>query len=644
MFTIRLDMRLPRAARTLASFDSPCSFIAGLVVLASTLASVPIASAQNRLDPVVVSGTREPERASRSTADIVVIDAETIRRSMADSVEDLLRREAGMQVTRTGGPGQTAGFFIRGSSTSSTLVLVDGVRIGSATLGQAEFEALNLAQIDRIEVLRGPASSLYGADALGGVVQIFTKKGEGEPRLHAGVALGGERSRKGDAGVSGSTGAFDYAATLARESSRGVSAIRPNDAFGYYNPDRDGYSRNSGNVRLGYTPMVGHRIGLAYTETRLHAQFDSADFNPPFFAPDSSPDFRNRLTTRVGAVDYRGVFTPLYTTTVQLGHSTDDLTSGGTSPTRFKTDREQATWQNAFHFGPDSQVLLAYEHLREKADATQVFSQALKRHNNGFVVGYSGRFGAHDLQADVRSDANSAYGHSTTGRLGYAFHITPQLKLRALAGTSFRAPTFNDLAYPFFGVPTIRPERGRSVELGAEWQADGTSASATLYRNRVRQLIGYDPDPTGTRCPPFYFGCAANVSRAVLQGATIAATRRFGNLDLRATVDFLDATDAATHVRLPRRAAHQETLSADWNFDTWRVGAALLDIGSRPDGGLVLGGYGVLDLRATWRFLPQWQLEAKLANALDHRVEPVRDYAGLGRQAWLGVRFDGVGF
>ena len=166
-----------------------------------------------------------------STSDIVVIDAETIRNTSADSLEDLIRRSTGMQLARNGGPGQSTGFFIRGASTNSTVVLVDGVRVGSATLGQAEFEALSLAQIEHIEVLRGPASSLYGADAVGGVVQIFTRRGDGPTRFSAAAEVGGYGSRHGDIGASGSAAGFDYAASLGRDSSHGVSAIAPGSAI-----------------------------------------------------------------------------------------------------------------------------------------------------------------------------------------------------------------------------------------------------------------------------------------------------------------------------------------------------------------------------------------------------------------------------
>ena len=598
------------------------------------------AHAQAPLDPVIVTGTREPQPLSRSTADVVVIDADTIRASSADSVADLLRREAGVQITRTGGPGQNAGYLIRGTGTNSTVVLVDGVRIGSASLGQAEFEALSLAQIDHVEVLRGPASSLYGADAVGGVVQIFTRRGDGTTRVTGGVALGGYRSREVELGISGSSGGFDYAATAGRESSRGVSALRPNARFGGFNPDDDGYGLNFGNLKLGYTPAAGHRIGINLIETGLNAQYDACEFDASFNC-DPSPDFRDHLRTQLASLDYRGEISTLWTTQARLSQSIDDANSGGTTLSHFKTQRSQATWQNALHLGADQQLVLAYEYLHETVDA-DVFTGQPKRSNNALVAGYSGRFGASGLEASLRYDHNTVYGSNTTGSVGYSVDVLPSLKLRALAGTTFRAPTFNDLYYPGFGIATIQPERGRSVEIGAEWHAGGTSASATVYRNRVRDLIGFDPDPNGTDCPPGYFGCAANTSRARLQGATLAATQRFGDVTLRGGIDLLDAKDADTGVRLPRRAAHQEHLAADYDPGPWGAGAAVLGVGSRPDGAVVLGGYALVDLRAYWRFAPQWRVEAKLLNALDHRVEPVRDYQGLGRQAWVVIRYDGA--
>ena len=198
----------PRAPRAALSRFSHVLFSTLAAVLAAT--SLATAQAQTRLPPVTVIASREALPLHQVTSDVVVIDEKRIRESTADSIEDLLRREAGVQLSRSGGPGHAAGILLRGASTSSTLVLIDGVRVGSATLAQVEFEAISLTQIERIEVLRGPGSSLYGADAVGGVVLITTRRGEGPASLSGRVAFGEYGSREADVSISGAGDGFDY--------------------------------------------------------------------------------------------------------------------------------------------------------------------------------------------------------------------------------------------------------------------------------------------------------------------------------------------------------------------------------------------------------------------------------------------------
>lgn len=614
---------------------------AAVAACLAALLSLNASAADGDAQTVVVTGTREPTPLSQIAADVVVIDADTIRASTADSIEDLLRREAGMQLSRSGGPGQSAGVFIRGAAAGNTLVLVDGVRVGSATLGIASLEAIGLAQVERIEVLRGPGSSLYGADAVGGVVQIFTRRGAaGDARWSAHAAAGGEHSFEGDLGVSGTaSAAIDYAAGASHASSRGVSALREGDAFGNFNPDRDGYHRSGGQLAIGVTPAAGHRIGLQAVASRLNAQFDASEFAPPDFAQDASPDFRNRQRTDQVSLDYRGAITPQFTTTAQVARQSDRLQSGGNLIDRFDTVREQATWQNAWKPVEGQQLLLAVDAMREKAQSN-AFVADVQRRNTAVVLGYAGHFGEHALQIDVRHDDNADFGGVNTGRIGWTMDLTRTLRLRALAGSTFRAPSFNDLYFPGYGVPGIQPERGRSVELGVTWASSGAQASATVYRNRVRDLIGYQPDPT--QCPddPAYaFGCASNVSRAQLQGATIDGSLQQGPWRVQAGIDFLEARDRDTGERLPRRAAHQESLRVEHDAGSWSFGGALLAVGARPDGGATLSAYQTVDLFARWRVAPQWRIEASVLNVGDRDVQPVRDYQQPGRQAWIGVRY-----
>lgn len=623
----------------LASSVVACVALGGLVV------AVAPAHADTGLDQVVVTGTAQPQPLSRIAADVQVIDAERIRNSTADSVEDLLRRDAGLQLSRNGGPGASSGLMMRGAGVGNTVVFVDGVRIGSATLGQVSFEGLSLAQIDHIEVLRGPASSLYGADAVGGVIAIFTKRGTQGLQLSAHAAAGGYGSREGDVGLRGASGSFDYALNVSGERTDGVSALRPGDQFGNYNPDRDGAERQSGQVTLGYT-VADQRIGLSHYQSRLKSQYDGSeclanctDFLNAVYS--SAADFRNKLDTRITSLDHQGRLGDV-TLNTRLSRSEDELHSGGTVIDRFFTHRDQFSTRVGWAISAQHRLVGALERQLDHAESTS-YTSNVSRQNNALVLGYSGSFGGHLLQADVRRDDNSVYGGTTTGRLGGSLQLAPSWRLRALAGTTFRAPSFNDLYYPGYGVATIAPEYGRSVELGLTWRDVDTDIAATVYRNRLRDLIAFEGDRTFCPADPaFDFGCARNVNRARLQGATLVASQRWSNLSLSGTLDFLDARDEATGTRLQRRAAHQESLSTDYRLGDWTLGASALRVGARPDGGKRLDSYTTLDLKAFWRFAPQWRLEGKVLNATNRDVEPARDYQGLGRQGWIGVRFDGT--
>jgi vitamin B12 transporter len=604
--------------------------------------SLAAASTLAQSAPVVVTGAREPAGIDRLVADIALIARDTIEASTADSVADLLRREAGIQLSRNGGPGQSTGILLRGAASVNTVVLVDGVRIGSATLGYAQLDALSLSTIERIEVLRGPGSSLYGADAVGGVVQIITRRGAPGTQLAGEAGLGGFGSRNAVLSVGGASAQWDYALTAGRERSDGVSAIRPNDAFGNHNPDKDGHSLTSGQARIGWRPAAGHRIGLTLLRTRLNAQYDASEYAPPSYAQDSSPDFRNRLATDVAALDWRGAYGPNLSATVHAAHSVDDLRSGGTLIDRFRTVRDHVTAQLAWKAGAAGELVAAIEHLQEKASSTSYVADVSRR-NDALVLALTGAASAWSWQADLRHDDNADYGGVTTARLGAGFRLAPGLKLRALGGTSFRAPSFNELYFPGYGVATLRPERGRSVELGVDWRAGTAHASATLFRNRLRSLIGYESNPANCPDPAVYnFGCARNLSQAQLQGLTLDAGHEHGDLALRGHVEWLDAKDKTTGTRLARRAAHQASASADWRLGDWTLGASVLRLGARPDGGATLAAETTLDLSATWRIAPRWTVQAKALNVIDTDIQPVRDYQGLGRQGWLLLRYQGT--
>ncbi len=607
-----------------------------------------IAALAVQAQTVVITGSREPMAPERLAADVVVIEGAVLRQTTADSLADLLRREAGIQLSRNGGPGQSSGLFIRGTASQSSLVLVDGVRVGSATLGSVAVEGISLAGVERIEVLRGPASSLYGADAVGGVVNIITRSGGTgvQAGVQAGMqadmrlAVGGYGSQEGSAGVRGVQGPLDFSLSLASERSDGVSALRPGDAFGNHNPDRDGYRLDTVQARAGLKPAAGHRVGLSLLRTKLNSQYDGSEFLPPSFVQDPSPDFRTRLVTSVAALDWRGVLASHWLASARVSRSEDDSRSGGTQTDRFRTVRQHLGAQLAWQTGGLGQLVAAVEQQRDQAGSTSYLGD-VQRRNTALALELTGNAQAFSWQADVRRDDSSDFGAVTTARAGGSWALLPGLRLRALTGSTFRAPSFNDLYFPGYGVATLQPERGQSVELGLAWRSTETEASVTVYRNRVRDLVAYESNPAN--CPPdpaYSFGCAANVNRAQLQGATLAGSHRLGAFMGRMQLDVLEARDRNTGNRLPRRAAHQGTMGLDWAAGAWSAGASLLNLGARPDGGKTLAAETTLDLQAGWRLAPTWTLQAKLLNVTDRQREPARDYQGLGRQAWLVLRHE----
>ncbi|MEK8029929.1 TonB-dependent receptor [Ideonella sp. DXS29W] len=598
-------------------------------------------------DRVVVTGAREPTAADRLAGDLVLIDSDQIRQSTADSVEDLLRRHAGVQVSRNGGPGASAGIFIRGSNVGNVLVLVDGVRVGSATLGQVEFEGLSLGAIDHIEVLRGPGSSLYGADGTGGVVQIFTRRGEGAPQGLLSIAGGSYGAAEASVSAQGRFGDIDAAASYSHEQLDGVSSLGPGDRFGNYNPDRDGMRRDTATAQIGWRPLTGHRVGVSVLTSQLDSRYDSAEYPPPDYAPDPSPDFHGKLDNHSAALDYHGTWGTAWTGGARLSTQESDLHSGGNDIDRYRTRRQQLDLQATWRPAPEHSLTLAYEGLTEKA-VSSAFGEEKQRDNDALVLAYLGSLGPVQTQLDLRRDQNSDYDEVTTGRIGGSISVAPGWRVRALAGTSFRAPSFNDLYYPGYGVPpgngafSIQPERGRSVELGVEGRGEGYDLSFTVYQNRLRDMIGYQPDRTQCPADPAYdFGCAANVSKARLQGATLGAGAQWREWQFRAGVDVVDAKNTDTGERLNRRAAHQFTLSADYTSGEWRFGASVLQVGARPDGtdGYTLPQETTLDLKARWQFAPGWAMDAKVLNATDVDREPAREYQALGRQVWIGVSY-----
>lgn len=612
------------------------------LALASAFGGLAHAQEAPTLGETVVTANRTPQALSDLVGDVSIVDRKTIERSGATGVADVLSRLPGIEITRNGGVGNTTSLFIRGAETRFTAVYLDGVRIDSQSTGGAGWEGIPLSQIDRIEVLRGPAAAVYGSDAIGGVIQLFTKRGEEGVSPYAGIGFGSRGLRKIEGGVSGKSGLFDYSFGVAHEESKGFN-VQPASKRnvvkdGYTSPDRDGYSSTSGNLKLGFQITPDQRLEATLLTSEIKAGYDASvsyRTKPPIlFRDDESTN-----TLRTAGLTWSAKWNDIYSTRVQV---TDSQSVYKTQPSFYRTETNLRGYlfQNEFRFGPHlvTATLERREDALENAPTTSSKLLSRDRAQDAISLGYGFVQGPHSLQLNVRHDRDSEFGGKTTGSAAYGYAITPSLRFTASAGTAFRVPTLYQ-RFSEYGVSTLRPESSQNVELGMNYAKDGTTAGIVVYRNRVRNLINFAGTATGCIST---FGCYANVNRATLQGATLSASQRLGDVTLRASLDVQDPKDADTGNLLARRSKRHGTLGADWRVAGWTLGAEVQSSSKRYDDAantVKLGGYTVLNLSASTQITRDLNLVARVDNAGNKDYQYARLYATAGRTAYLGLKW-----
>jgi vitamin B12 transporter len=605
--------------------------VRALVVLALSSAFPP-AHAQAPLpkaaafDPVVVTAARGAQAIADLVADVTVIGPEEIAQSGAESLATLLARQPGLEIVQNGGPGGTSGVFIRGANRQQTVVLLDGLRLESATAGAASLEAIPLDAIERIEILRGPASSLYGADAIGGVIQVFTRRGGANVAANASAGYGTHATATGSAGISGSSGPLRYALQVGGRRSDGFNAIA-NPANISWDPDRDGYASASVSASGSVEWMNDQVAGTQYFRNRLDSQFDGG----------GGHDDRTVTTLEAWQVDSRNRITPRWSWTLAAGRSSDDsVSTTAFGSFAFRTRDTQYRWQHDVAL-PAGDISVAYERREERLDAAAGFP-VTSRDTDAVVAVYRLVSGPHALQANVRHDDSSQFGGRTTGTLAWGWRFAPGWRVTASGGTAFKVPTFNDLYFPGFSNPDLVPETARNVEAGIAWNGSSgdlrVDARATAWLNRVRSLIVFQCDAAG--CAP------QNVDRATLEGVTLALDASLRDTTLKASVDVQSPTDDATGHLLPRRARTHGVLSARHRSGAFVFGAEVVASSERYDDAANtrrMGGYAVVNLLGEWRAGRGVTLFIRGDNVLDRDYELAADYDTGGAQWFAGLRW-----
>ncbi len=585
---------------------------------------------------VVVTATRIATPIEDVASSITLIDAADIDARQQRSLPDVLRDVPGLNLVQTGGEGGQTSVFMRGSNSNHTKVLVDGIDVSdpSSPNGAFDFGKFNSSDIARIEVLRGPQSGLYGSDAIGGVINIITKSGEGPPTLSAEVEGGSFDTFNQSATVSGSEDDFHYRASLAHLHA-GATPVTPLDLLAPGETRNDDYFDNvTASTKLGYDVTENFDLGFAgrYSNSLSHITGDA--FDPVTFASFPAPsqtridtlsyDARGTAHLVLGGIDQTIGLSYSSTVTSDMDPNNGSIPSSG--------DRIKLDWQGHVAIADGETVVLGAETGR---DAIHVPISAGITTNAGFgelqssLPGLIEGVDFYD-SASVRYDDNSRYGSKTT------WHVAPVLalaatdtRLHASYGTGFKAPSLEQLfesfpAFFFFANPNLKPETSAGYDVGLDQTLFGVTGGVTWFHNNIKNLIETDP---------VTFSTDVNIGRARTQGfETYLAWQPLDTLKLRADYTYTEAEDADLHQELVRRPKNKVSGDARWQaMDALSLDASLLYVGSWIDGSrdfsvsrLDAHPYWTADLAASYALTDTLALTGRVNNLFDkHYVNPV---------------------
>ena len=606
---------------------------------------------------LVTTPTRKSENQKNIIANTTVITEEEIEQAGLSSLSELLQKQSGIEISNLGGPGKVSSINIRGTSSTHSIILLDGMRIGASTSGMTAIENLPLSQIEKIEIVRGPASSLYGQDGIGGVIQIFTKKGREGFHPYLNIGYGRYQTKQLNAGISGGNKTTSYALNISGTNTDGFSAFVPDSskASNTQNLDKDKYKNRSISSTLSYNLNKDYKIDLQYFLTTGRNMFDNRFAN-------SSPDqnYRDKSKQEVYAMKTTGQINKLWESSIKIGKSTDlysaqqhyNMDTFVYDPDvvdLYETTQYQMTWQNNIKLNKGSLVML-YDFLQEKIDTTDLYDKT-KRTNNGFVLGYNIEYNQNTLQTSLRKDLNSQYNNETTGNIGYAYQINPQWKISSSFGTAFVAPSFNHLYSSVdswaLGNPDLKPEKSKNIEGSIKYQDNSKSFSLTAYQNAIKDFIIYEAIAENSRTN------TQNLNEAKIQGVTLTGDQSFEHIQLKGSLTAESPKNKDTNKYLPRRAKLYGNLSINYYIQEWIFGIEQIGSGSRYDdkaNNNKIEGYMITNLIANFALNEKTTINFRLDNAFDKAYALAYEgsqssstgyiYQTPGRSLYTNLRYD----
>ncbi len=608
-------------------------FLPGTVIMILAVTDVTADSIQQNNHhfekPIIVTAARTAQSADASLASVTVITREDIERQQSRSIQDLLRGVTGVSIMNHGGPGKSTFVQMRGTESDHIMVMIDGIRVGSVTSGTTAFENIPLEQIERIEIVRGPRSSLYGSEAIGGVIQIFTRKGSGGSGFSPSFSFGGGSygTLNGSVGLSGSSGPGWFNLTASGIGTQGFNACTGSDTAGCFTvePDRDGYRNVAGSARAGYRFENGLEFDANFMHSAGRAHFDGS--------------FVNVSETLQQVFGGSARYSPLDFWRVNLtaGRSREDSDNflERLFMSRFDTTRDTVSLQNDFTLNPNHQLTVGMDYLHDHIDSSEVFTKT-SRANWGAFSQYLATIDRHRAQLSLRYDDNQQFGSWVTGGAGWGYTITDRISLTANFGSAFKAPTFNELYFPGFSNPDLRPEESRSFEFGARGNMAWGKWSLNVYDTRIDNMIAFDAN----------IFAPANISQARIRGLEAVLSTTIRGWLLNGNLTFLDpenrSADASRGNILPRRAEQSFRLDIDREFGKYRVGAMFLAEGERFDdlgNTRKLDSYVKFDLRAEYVLSKHWRLQGRIENLFDKHYETAAFFNQPGRNFFAMIRY-----
>ena len=605
-----------------------------LLLVLSTNVLAKEAKESSFTEETIVSATRSEKNLHEVLASADVIHADQIQLQKPLDLGDVFEREAGLDITRNGGAGAVTSLSTRGTNAAHTLVLIDGLRISSATLGSTQFQLIDPEMLSRVEIVRGSQSVLYGSDAIGGLIQLFTIPDDDSDHRYLTLSGGSHSMRRSAAGLRGSKAAWHYSAALSSLASAGIDRLTNDDGN---NADTDAWKNKNANAYLGYDLNENTELSAVHLQAEARNEYDSA------FSPDSSPyDISSVAATQV---KLKSTINSIVSSSLSAGISEDKndnrdkLIAGSLS--FFNTKRETLYWQNNVLFSNALHITAGLNHTRESIDTSTRYtdenSQAVSaRNDNALFLQWQGSLGKIDWQMGTRNDRNDSYGNKQSSSVALGWKPNVHHKIYASWSQGFRAPTFNDLYYPSSayssGNPELKPEQSDNREIGVRGFYNNWEWQANTYYNRVDDLIDWAPDSNFVWRPQ-------NIHSAIFKGVELSTSLQLGTWWLSANTSYTQAEDAITGDSLPNRSRRKSCLSVEQHLERWQFGAILHHQGERLSSNTTLSSYNLLSMYLHYWFGEHLSLDLNVDNALDEDYQQVYGYNEDGSNFRAGIRY-----